>query len=85
MMGSNLGEQEAKWDHAHVEVGPIGERSVSRPTQPVDATQTLNLSAGVSNCKVSRGRSFSVAENKRVGVGRMVQRHVLDLGEINDT
>ena len=27
MMGSNLGEQEAKWDHAHLEVGPIGERS----------------------------------------------------------
>ncbi len=30
-----------------------------RPAQPVDATQALNLSAGVSNCKVSRGRSFS--------------------------
>ena len=29
------------------------------PAQPVDATQVLNLSAGVSNCKVSRGRSFS--------------------------
>jgi len=29
------------------------------PAQPVDATQALNLSAGVSNCKVSRGRSFS--------------------------
>src|SRR5229473_7155301 len=29
------------------------------PAQSVDATQTLNLSAGVSNCKVSRGRSFS--------------------------
>jgi hypothetical protein len=25
------------------------------PAQPVDATQALNLSAGVSNCKVSRG------------------------------
>jgi hypothetical protein len=58
---------------------------LSRPAQPVDATQALNLSAGVSNCKVSRGRSFSVVENKRVGGGRMVQRHVLDLGEINDT
>jgi hypothetical protein len=33
-------------------------RKVS-PAQPVDATQALNLSAGVSNCKVSRGRSFS--------------------------
>ena len=29
------------------------------PAQPVEATQALNLSAGVSNCKVSRGRSFS--------------------------
>src|SRR5712672_69627 len=28
------------------------------PAQPVDATQALNLSPGVSNCKVSRGRSF---------------------------
>jgi hypothetical protein len=36
-------------------------RSIDRfvvPAQPVDATQALNLSAGVSNCKVSRGRSF---------------------------
>src|SRR6202166_4711503 len=32
---------------------------VGVPPQPVDATQALNLSAGVSNCKVSRGRSFS--------------------------
>jgi hypothetical protein len=31
----------------------------AQPAQPVDATQALNLSAGVSNCKVSRGRSFS--------------------------
>jgi len=29
------------------------------PAQPVDATQALNLSAGVSNCNVSRGRSLS--------------------------
>jgi hypothetical protein len=83
MMGSNLGEQEAKWDHAHLEVGPIGERSALA----TDSTGRRNtdVSAGISNCQVSRGRSFSVAENKRVGVGRMVQRHVLDLGEINDT
>jgi hypothetical protein len=32
---------------------------IGLPAQPVDATQALNLSAGVSNCKVSRGRSFS--------------------------
>jgi hypothetical protein len=30
------------------------------PAQPVDATQVLNLSAGVSNDKVLRGRSFSI-------------------------
>jgi hypothetical protein len=29
------------------------------PAQLVDATQALNLSAGVSNAKVLRGRSFS--------------------------
>ena len=29
------------------------------PAQPVDATQALNLSAGVSNAMVLRGRSFS--------------------------
>src|SRR5665213_2305688 len=29
------------------------------PAQPVDATQALNLSAGVWNAKVSRGRSLS--------------------------
>ena len=29
------------------------------PAQPIDATQELNLSAGVSNCKVLRGRSLS--------------------------
>jgi putative transposase len=29
------------------------------PPQPVDATQALNLSAGVSNSNVLRGRSFS--------------------------
>jgi hypothetical protein len=32
---------------------------VEVPPQPVDATQASNLSAGVSNCKVSRGRSLS--------------------------
>src|SRR5882724_12089264 len=30
-------------------------------------------------------RYWSVVENKRVGDGRVVQRHVLYLGEINDT
>ena len=36
-----------------------GKSALPLPAQPVDATQALNLSAGVSNCKVSRGRSFS--------------------------
>ena len=30
-------------------------------------------------------RYFSVVENRRVAGGRVVQRHVLYLGEINDT
>ena|SRR5690242_6691565 len=41
-------------------------------------------------CKVRRKdgkqhRYWSVVENTRVGRGRVVQRHVLYLGEINDT
>jgi hypothetical protein len=36
-----------------------GISEITLPAQPVDATQALNLSAGVSNCKVSRGRSLS--------------------------
>jgi hypothetical protein len=31
----------------------------ARPAQPIDATQVLNLSAGVWNAKVLRGRSLS--------------------------
>jgi 1-acyl-sn-glycerol-3-phosphate acyltransferase len=52
-----------------VRIREVGRRSTASPAlilsnhvwpaQPVDATQALNLSAGVSNCKVSRGRSFS--------------------------
>jgi hypothetical protein len=39
---------------------PVGSMSpLPLPAQPVDATQALNLSAGVSNCKVSRGRSLA--------------------------
>ncbi len=38
---------------------PPSRSVLSLPAQPVDATQALNLSAGVSNCKVSRGPSFS--------------------------
>jgi len=45
------------------QLGVKGDRlamsDLSRPAQSVDATQALNLSAGVSNCKVSRGRSLS--------------------------
>src|SRR5258706_5935043 len=40
-------------------VEPAASRALSAvllPAQPVNATQALNLSAGVSNCKVSRGR-----------------------------
>jgi hypothetical protein len=46
--------------HQPCEQGPDDpETGLPLPAQPVDATQALNLSAGVSNCKVSRGRSFS--------------------------
>ncbi|MET4391625.1 hypothetical protein ABIB73_007416, partial [Bradyrhizobium sp. F1.4.3] len=40
-------------------VFPIAMSDSLLPAQPVDATKALNLSAGVSNCKVLRGRSFS--------------------------
>jgi hypothetical protein len=33
--------------------------AIDLPAQPVDATHALNLSAGVSNCKGSRGRLLS--------------------------
>ena len=39
--------------------GSAAMSALQLPAQLVDATQALNLSAGVSNCKVSRGRSFS--------------------------
>ena len=35
------------------------ERLLILPSQPIDATQALNLCAGVSNCNVFLGRSFS--------------------------
>jgi hypothetical protein len=53
-------ERPPRADLGFVKVGRVLARSVhSLPAQPVDATQALNLSAGVSNCKVSRGRSLS--------------------------
>ena len=39
--------------------GPLAPVRIALPAQPVDATQALNLSAGVSNPKVLRGRSLS--------------------------
>ena len=44
------------WPFCDVLIPPNGRFAL--PAQPVAATQALNLSAGVSNCKVSRGRSF---------------------------
>ena len=43
------------------------------PAQPVDATQALNLSAGVSNCKVSRGVELT---RDFVRIGLRVHRQV---------
>jgi hypothetical protein len=45
--------------HSQTFAGSDGTSGLPLPAQPVDATQALNLSAGVSNCKVSRGRSLS--------------------------
>ena len=45
-------------DYAHV-LKDLADVHFPLPAQPVDATQVLNLSAGVSNAKVFRGRSFS--------------------------
>jgi hypothetical protein len=41
------------------DISVLADVRLALPAQPVDATQALNLSAGVSNCKVSRGRSLS--------------------------
>src|SRR5260370_135732 len=49
----------AKFDHMLLgSLLAVHSESQQSP-QPVDATQGSSLSAGVSNCKVSRGRSFS--------------------------
>src|SRR5476651_1854463 len=46
-------------------VGPISaEFCIVLQERPRRGTQALNLSAGVSNCKVLRGRSFSVAGSR---------------------
>ena len=61
--GSRDGEPQTKQDlgssDAPTVCSPAALIEYEMPAQPVDATQALNLSAGVSNCKVSRGRSFS--------------------------
>src|SRR6185295_16356628 len=44
------------WPFCDVLIPPNGRFAL--PAQPVATAQALNLSAGVSNCKVSRGRSF---------------------------
>jgi len=43
------------------------------------------LRAKIRNKDGKRHRYFSVVENKRVAGGRVVQKHVLHLGEINDS
>ena len=43
------------------------------------------LRAKIRNKDAKRHRYFSVVENKRVAGGRVVQKHVLHLGEINDS
>ena len=43
------------------------------------------LRAKIRNKDGKRHRYFSVVENRRVAGGRVVQKHVLHLGEINDS
>jgi hypothetical protein len=43
------------------------------------------LRASIRRKNGKEHRYWSVVENKRIGGGRVVQRHVLYLGEINDS
>ncbi len=45
-----------------------GTSALDRPFQPIDATQALNLSAGVSNSSVLRGRSVTLFVTPRAMV-----------------
>jgi hypothetical protein len=55
--------------HSQTFAGSDGTSGLPLPAQPVEVTQALSLSAEVSNCRVSRGRSFS-CECKDGVIGR---------------
>ena len=55
---NSAGDKRHRFEISHDTARPATS-ALPLPAQPVAATQALNLSAGVSNCKVSRGRSFS--------------------------
>ena len=62
------------------------------PTKPILTAANVPILAAIMflRCKVRRKdgkqhRYWSVVENTRVAGGRVVQRHVLYLGEINDS
>jgi hypothetical protein len=68
------------------------EKSAVVPTKSILTAANMPILAAIMflRCKVRRKngkqhRYWSVVENTRVGGGRVVQRHVLYLGEINDT
>ena len=56
---ANLSSPARRRDRGAESLERVCDQALGLPAQPVDATQALNLSAGVSNCKVSRGRSLS--------------------------
>jgi hypothetical protein len=58
--GTSMPQSGRRPQHQKRRFDPLSTISdLPRRAQLVAATQALNLSAGVSNCKVSRGRSFS--------------------------
>ena len=72
--------------------GPERRKSAVVPTKSILKAANVPIIGGhhVLRCKVRRKdgkqhRYWSVVENTRVAGGRVAQRHVLYLGEINDT
>ena len=71
---------------------PEHRKSAVVPTKSILTAANMPIIAGhrFLRCKVRRKdgkhhRYWSVVENTRVACGRVVPRHVLYLGEINDT
>src|SRR5437762_9233735 len=83
---------QSKWLIGHEGRGRNPRKSAVVPTKSILTAANMPIIGGhhVLRCKVRRKdgkqhRYWSVVENTRVAGGRVVQRHVLYLGEINDT